>query len=59
MVLQEELSDSQKQVALKERPSLLEIAAYAYFPGAFLIGPQFSMRRYLDYVNGQLTDRVR
>lgn len=57
-MLQEELSDSQKRFALKERPSLLEIAAYAYFPGAFLIGPQFSMRRYLDYINGQLTDRV-
>lgn len=52
-----ELSDSQKRVALKERPSLLEIAAYAYFPGAFLIGPQFSMRRYLDYVNGRLSER--
>lgn len=57
-VLQEKLSDTQKQVALKERPSLLEIAAYAYFPGAFLIGPQFSMRRYLNYVNGQLAERV-
>lgn len=45
-------------MALKERPSLLEIAAYAYFPGAFLIGPQFSMRRYLDFVDGQLTERV-
>ncbi|KAL0117830.1 hypothetical protein PUN28_008904 [Cardiocondyla obscurior] len=53
----EDLSGSQKSVALKERPSLLEIAAYAYFPGAFLIGPQFSMRRYLDYVNGHLTER--
>ncbi|XP_011146541.1 lysophospholipid acyltransferase 5 [Harpegnathos saltator] len=53
----EELSDTQKRVALKERPSLLEIAAYAYFPGAFLIGPQFSMRRYLDFVDGQLTER--
>ncbi|XP_020281178.1 lysophospholipid acyltransferase 5 [Pseudomyrmex gracilis] len=53
----EKLSDTQKQVALKERPSLLEIAAYAYFPGAFLIGPQFSMRRYLNYVNGQLAER--
>lgn len=53
----EELSNTQKLVALKERPSLLEIAAYAYFPGAFLIGPQFSMRRYLDFVNGRLAER--
>ncbi|XP_029170984.1 lysophospholipid acyltransferase 5 [Nylanderia fulva] len=52
-----ELSSSQKEVALKERPSLLEIAAYAYFPGAFLIGPQFSMRRYLDYVSGRFSER--
>ncbi|XP_050446775.1 lysophospholipid acyltransferase 5 [Cataglyphis hispanica] len=51
------LSDSQKRVALKEQPSLLEIAAYTYFPGAFLIGPQFSMRRYLDFVSSRFSER--
>lgn len=40
--------------ALKEPPTLLEVAAFAYFPGSFLVGPQFSMKRYLDYINGEL-----
>ncbi|XP_050493529.1 lysophospholipid acyltransferase 5 isoform X1 [Bombus huntii] len=52
---EEKLSASQKQVALKEQPTFLEIAAFAYFPGSFLVGPQFSMKRYLDYVNGRYT----
>ncbi|KAG7208328.1 hypothetical protein KM043_014564 [Ampulex compressa] len=54
---EEKLSVTQKQVALRTRPSLLEVAAYTYFPGSFLIGPQFSMQRYLDYVNGRLAER--
>ncbi|XP_043603556.1 lysophospholipid acyltransferase 5 isoform X3 [Bombus pyrosoma] len=52
---EEKLSASQKQVALKEQPTFLEIAAFAYFPGSFLVGPQFSMKRYLNYVNGRYT----
>ncbi|XP_076233949.1 lysophosphatidylcholine acyltransferase 3 protein nessy [Calliopsis andreniformis] len=53
---EEKLSVSQKQVALKKIPTFLETAAYCYFPGSFLVGPQFSMKRYLDYVNGRLLD---
>ena len=49
-----QLSALQKQLALKQKPTFLEIAAFMYFPGSFLVGPQFSMKRYLDYVNGQL-----
>ncbi|XP_043528844.1 lysophospholipid acyltransferase 5 [Frieseomelitta varia] len=52
---EEKLSASQKQVALKEQPTFLEIAAFTYFPGSFLVGPQFSMKRYLDYVHGRYT----
>lgn len=55
---QEKLSALQKQVALKEQPTFLEIAAFTYFPGSFLVGPQFSMKRYLDFVNGRLIDDV-
>ncbi|XP_015604805.1 lysophospholipid acyltransferase 5 [Cephus cinctus] len=47
-------SAMQKLTALKVQPSFLEMAAYTYFPGSFLVGPQFSMRRYLDYVHGVL-----
>lgn len=58
LLLQEKLSASQKRVALKEIPTFLEVAAFSYFPGSFLVGPQFSMKRYLDYVNGRLLDDV-
>ncbi|XP_029037777.2 lysophospholipid acyltransferase 5 [Osmia bicornis bicornis] len=53
---EEKLSALQKQVALKEQPTFLEVAAFTYFPGSFLVGPQFSMKRYLDFVNGRLID---
>ncbi|XP_001604606.2 lysophospholipid acyltransferase 5 [Nasonia vitripennis] len=53
---EEKLSETQKLTALREQPSFLEMAGFCYFPGSFLIGPQFSMRRYLDYVNGKLVE---
>ncbi|XP_011499110.1 PREDICTED: lysophospholipid acyltransferase 5 [Ceratosolen solmsi marchali] len=53
---EDKLSDTQKTTMLHEKPSLLEMTAFVYFPGSFLIGPQFSMRRYLDYVNGKLME---
>ncbi|KAK2709761.1 hypothetical protein QYM36_013437 [Artemia franciscana] len=49
-VPEEKLSSDQKKNHLKNCPSLLEIAAHTYFPGGFLVGPQFTMRRYLDFV---------
>lgn len=38
-------------MALLEAPSLLEMCGHVYFPGGFLVGPQFSMRRYLDFIH--------
>ncbi|XP_051164002.1 lysophospholipid acyltransferase 5 [Leptopilina boulardi] len=52
-----ELSAFQKQTAIKEHPTLLEIAAFSFFPGSFLVGPQFSMKRYQDYVNNRLINK--
>lgn len=46
-----ELSTAQKKSVIKEKPSLLEVAAFTYFPASFLVGPQFSFRRYLSYTN--------
>lgn len=46
-----ELSSAQKKSAIKTKPSLLEVAAFTYFPASFLVGPQFSFRRYLSYIN--------
>ena len=55
---QSKLSEFQRQTCLKEQPSLLEIAAFSLFPGSFLVGPQFSMRRYQSYVHGRLIENV-
>lgn len=50
----EELSTDQKETALTKVPSLLEIAGFMYFFGGCLVGPQFSVKRYLKYVNKEL-----
>ncbi|XP_063596631.1 lysophospholipid acyltransferase 5-like [Penaeus indicus] len=55
----EKLSNDQKKTALSIRPSLLEVAAHTYFPASFMVGPQFSMRRYLDFVSGTLLGSAR
>ncbi|CDW58643.1 MBOAT domain containing protein [Trichuris trichiura] len=38
--LQSMLSEYQKKAAIKDKPSLLEVAAYSYFYGSSLVGPQ-------------------
>ena len=47
----EQLTDHQKKMALTKAPSLLEMFGQVYFPGGFLVGPQFSMKRYLDFTS--------
>lgn len=49
----EQLSASNKLTALRVNPSLAEIAGFIYFPASFLVGPQFSMSRYLSFINGK------
>ncbi|XP_076360930.1 lysophospholipid acyltransferase 5-like isoform X1 [Tachypleus tridentatus] len=51
------LSNDQKKTALVKAPSLLEIGGHTYFFGGFLVGPQFSMRRYMDFVGGVFADK--
>jgi lysophospholipid acyltransferase 5 len=46
------LSSEQKETALVPVPSLLEICGHSYFFGGFLVGPQFPMKRYQDFVSG-------
>ncbi|XP_018017119.1 lysophospholipid acyltransferase 5 isoform X1 [Hyalella azteca] len=48
------LSAEQAQTALSECPSLLEVAAHTYFPASYMVGPQFNMKRYLDFTHGRL-----
>ncbi|KAL1122316.1 hypothetical protein AAG570_003721 [Ranatra chinensis] len=55
---EESLSKDAKKVALKKAPTLLETAAYCYFPTSFLVGPQFPFRRYSDFVSGENKDKI-
>ncbi|XP_005066077.1 lysophospholipid acyltransferase 5 [Mesocricetus auratus] len=50
------LTSEQQKYAIRGVPSLLEVAGFSYFYGAFLVGPQFSMNHYMKLVQGQLTD---
>ncbi|VEN45755.1 unnamed protein product [Callosobruchus maculatus] len=43
------LSADSKKVALQKRPSLLELFGHSFFPAAFIVGPQFPMKRYLEF----------
>lgn len=49
----ESLSDDSKKVALREMPQLLETLGFAFFPASFLVGPQFPLKRYQDFVEGK------
>ncbi|KAF8769891.1 Lysophospholipid acyltransferase 5 like protein [Argiope bruennichi] len=50
---EEKLSTEQKKTALKKCPSLLEVAGHTYFFGGFMVGPQFPMKRYIDFIEGR------
>ncbi|XP_066996783.2 lysophospholipid acyltransferase 5 isoform X1 [Anabrus simplex] len=54
----EQLSVEQKKTALDRIPTLLEVAGHTYFPASFLVGPQFPMRRYLNFVTGQFKESL-
>lgn len=51
------LSTENKKSALTECPSILEMFGHSLFPSSFLIGPQFSMRRYKSFVSGEFTEK--
>ncbi|XP_072376200.1 lysophospholipid acyltransferase 5 isoform X2 [Diabrotica undecimpunctata] len=55
---EETLSSDSKKLALVQTPSILEIFGHSFFPSAFLIGPQFSMKRYLEFVDGDYNNKV-
>lgn len=41
--MQEKLSTDQKKTALKDPPTLLEVAGHTYFFGGFMVGPQVNI----------------
>ncbi|KAF9902390.1 hypothetical protein BX616_001944, partial [Lobosporangium transversale] len=43
-----------RDIALTQLPSLAETIAYAFFPFAFLVGPQFSFSLYKKFITMQL-----
>ncbi|XP_066149249.1 lysophospholipid acyltransferase 5 [Euwallacea fornicatus] len=49
----EKLSSDALKTALSEPPSLLQMLGHSLFPSACLVGPQFSMRRFLDFTGGK------
>lgn len=36
--------------ALFKPPSIVQLAAHAYFPASFMVGPQFGIKRYMNFV---------
>ncbi|GFW03113.1 lysophospholipid acyltransferase 5 [Trichonephila clavipes] len=56
--VEEMLSNEQKKTTLKKCPSLLEIAGHSYFFGGFMVGPQFPMKRYLDFIQGNYSEKA-
>lgn len=39
-------------------PSLLEICAFTYFPATVLIGPQFSFKRFYQFIDYKYSEGV-
>lgn len=45
------ISETNKKTALDRPPEFLELIGFVYFPSCFLVGPIFSFKRYLDFLN--------
>ncbi|OQR66884.1 lysophospholipid acyltransferase 5-like [Tropilaelaps mercedesae] len=48
------LPSDRRATALKDLPSPLEMLGHSYYFGGCMVGPQFSMQRYRDFVQGTL-----
>ena len=51
-----ELSKDQKENALKEVPSILEMFSHAFFIGGYFVGPQFSMKKYQNFIQRNIEE---
>ena len=45
-----QLSEDQQKTALEETPSLVEMLSQTFFIGGYLAGPQFSMKKFREFV---------
>lgn len=50
------LSPENKKVALQKMPTFLETCGLSFFPASYLVGPQFPMKRYQNFVDGKFSD---
>jgi lysophospholipid acyltransferase 5 len=50
------LSKDQKEAALTELPSLIEMFSHCFFIGGYLVGPQFSMKKYQNYIRRNIEE---
>jgi lysophospholipid acyltransferase 5 len=54
----DQLSADGKKLCLRRKPGLLEIAAFTYFPASVLVGPQFSFKRFNQFVEQEFDKYV-
>jgi len=52
------LSKDQKQSALSELPSLLEMLSHSFFIGGYFVGPQITMKKYRNFVRPDYYDSL-
>lgn len=45
-----QLSKDQEKSALSDAPSILEMLSHTFFVGGYLVGPQFSMKKFREFV---------
>lgn len=50
-VPEEKQSKDMKRLRITDKPNLLEIATYTYFPATMLVGPQFPLERLRRFLN--------
>jgi len=55
---EETLSKDQKENALKEPPTILEIFSQAFFVGGYFVGPQFSMKKFQNYIQRNINEDI-
>ncbi|KAK9737943.1 MBOAT, membrane-bound O-acyltransferase family [Popillia japonica] len=53
----ETLNADAKKIALIKPPRFLEFCGHMFFPTSFLIGPQFPMKRFQEFVKGVYSDQ--
>ncbi|XP_040568096.1 lysophospholipid acyltransferase 5 [Lepeophtheirus salmonis] len=56
---EDSLSAEQMKYRLLKMPSLLELFSQCFFVGGYFVGPQFSMRKYQDFIQRNITQDLR